>query len=57
MKELNLFTQNDLRRIKKIGLTPCDVAKQMESYRHGSNYLKLNRPCAINDGILSIHKA
>jgi len=57
MKELNLFTQNDLRRIKKLGLTPCDVAKQRESYRHGSNYLKLNRPCAINDGILSIQKS
>jgi hypothetical protein len=57
MKELNLFTQNDLRRIKKLGLTTCDVAKQMESYRHGSNYLKLNRPCAINDGILSIQKS
>jgi hypothetical protein len=57
MKEFNLFTQNDLRRIKKLGLTTCDVAKQMESYRHGSNYLKLNRSCAINDGILSIQKS
>ena len=56
MKELNLFTQNDLRRIKKLGLTPLDAEKQMESYRHGSNYLNLNRPCAINDGILSIQK-
>ena len=57
MKELNLFTQNDLRRIKKMGLTPHDVRKQMESYRHGRNYLKLNRPCAIDDGILSIKKS
>jgi len=56
MKKLNLFTQNDLRRIKKFGLTPRDVEKQMESYRHSPNYLKLNRPCAINDGILSIKK-
>jgi hypothetical protein len=38
-------------------LTPQDVEKQMATYRHGSNYLKLNRPCAINDGILSIKKA
>jgi len=57
MKELNLFTQNDFRRIKKLGLTPRDVEKQMESYRHGSNYMNLNRPCTINDGILSIQKA
>lgn len=57
MKELNLFTQNDFQRIKKLGLTPRDVEKQMESYRHGPNYLKLNRPCAIDDGILSIKKS
>jgi hypothetical protein len=57
MKELNLFTQKDFRRIKKLGLTPRDLEKQMESYRYGSNYLNLNRPCAINDGILSIQKA
>ena len=57
MKKLSLFTQNDLRRIKKLGLTPRDVEKQMDLYRHGSNYLDLNRPCAINDGILSIQKA
>ena len=57
MKELNLFTQNDLRRIKKLGLTSHDVKKQMELYRHGPNYLKLNRPCVIDDGILSIKKS
>jgi hypothetical protein len=57
MKESNLFTQKDLRRIKKSGLTPCDIEKQMELYRHGPNYLNLNRPCAIHDGILSIQKA
>jgi hypothetical protein len=57
MKTLNIFTQNDLLHIKKLGLTPRDLEKQMASYRHGSNYLKLNRPCAINDGILSIPKA
>ena len=56
MKKINLFTQNDLRRIKKFGLTPHDMEKQMESYRRGPNYLKLNRPCEINDGILSIKK-
>jgi hypothetical protein len=57
MKKLSLFNQDDLRLIKKSGLTPCDIEKQMALYRHGSNYLTLNRPCAINDGILSIQKA
>jgi hypothetical protein len=57
MKEINLFTKNDFRRITKMGLTPRDVGKQVELYRHGHNYLKLNRPCAIDDGILSIKKS
>ena len=57
MKELNLFTQKDLRQINKLGLIPRDVEKQMTTYHHGPNYLALNRPCSINDGILSITKA
>jgi Domain of unknown function (DUF4301) len=57
MKELNLFTQKDLRQIDKLGLTPRDVERQMAIYHHGPNYLKLNRPCSINNGILSITKA
>lgn len=57
MKKLNLFNQNDLRRIKKSGLTTCEIEKQMALYRHAPNYLNLNRPCAIHDGILSIQKA
>jgi hypothetical protein len=57
MKKTILFSEKDLRQINKLGLTPRDVEKQMATYRHGSNYLKLNRPCAINDGILSIKKA
>lgn len=52
-----LFSEKDLRQINKSGLTPGDVEKQLATYRHGYNYLKLNRPCAINDGILSIKKA
>jgi hypothetical protein len=57
MKKTIIFSEKDLRQINKLGLTPRDVEKQLAIYRHGSNYLKLNRPCAINDGILSINKA
>jgi hypothetical protein len=57
MKKINLFNHNDLRQIKKSGLSPRDIERQMELYRHGPNYLNLNRPCAIHDGILSIQKA
>ena len=57
MKKAILFSEKDLRQINKLGLTPHDVEKQMATYSHGSHYLKLNRPSAINDGILSIKKA
>jgi len=57
MKKNILFNQKDLRRIEKSGLTLIDIEKQMELYCHGPNYLNLNRPCAIHDGILSIQKA
>ena len=57
MKKTIIFSEKDIRKINKLGLTPSDVEKQMVTYRHGSNYLKLNRPCAINDGILSVKKA
>ncbi|MGD0277919.1 MAG: DUF4301 family protein, partial [Smithella sp.] len=56
MKKI-LLSEKDLRQIKKIGLTPVEVEKQMADYRHGSNYLTLHRPCVINDGILAIKKA
>jgi hypothetical protein len=56
MKELNFFTAKDLRQINKLGLTPGHVEKQIATYRRSSNYLKLKRPCAIDDGILSIKK-
>ncbi len=57
MKKTIIFSEKDFRQINKFGLTPRDVEKQMATYCHGSNYLKLNRPCTINDGILSVKKA
>ncbi len=56
MKKTIVFSEKDLRQIRKLGLTPQDVEKQMATYRHGPNYLQLNRPCAINDGIIAINK-
>lgn len=53
MMKDNLFTSQDLRQIKALGLMPADVHKQMEIYRRGSTYLKLIRPCTPNDGIQS----
>ncbi|MGP8152923.1 MAG: DUF4301 family protein [Smithella sp.] len=57
MKKKILLSEKDVRQIGKLGLTPSHVEKQLAAYRHGSNYLILHHPCAINDGILAIKKA
>ncbi|PKN06364.1 MAG: DUF4301 domain-containing protein, partial [Deltaproteobacteria bacterium HGW-Deltaproteobacteria-7] len=57
MKKTYSFTKNDILQIRGLGLTPSDVHQQLEVYRRGSNYLKLIRPCAHNDGIRSFTSA
>lgn len=47
------FTSQDLRQLKALELTLSDVQRQLETFRSGSNYLKLIRPCVPNDGIRS----
>lgn len=49
----NIFSLKDIRQIKSLGISPADVEKQLAAYRHGANYLKLNRPCAVKDGVVS----
>ena len=56
MRKKNLFSKSNIQQIKKAGLTADDVEKQMAMYRRGSNFLKLNRSCTINDGIISVNK-
>lgn len=50
----NLFTAQDLRRIRALGLRPSDVKKQLETYRRGHSFLTLVRACAPGDGIRSL---
>ena len=56
MKE-SILSANDIRQIKALGISPAGVEEQLADYRLGSNYLKLNRPCAVKDGIVSIATA
>ncbi len=53
MKKMHSFTQKDIEQIKALGLSPSVVEKQLALYRHSDNFLKLNRPCSLKDGILS----
>jgi len=48
------FTSQDIAQIREMGLKTRDVEKQLSIYRRGINYLALNRPCKINDGIISL---
>jgi hypothetical protein len=46
-----LFNERDLKQIKEMGLTPEKVLSQIESFKKGFPYAKLNRPCTVGDGI------
>ena len=45
--------KNDIQQIETLGLNLRNVHKQLASYTQGSIFFKLNRPCAIDDGIMS----
>ena len=46
-----LLNDRDLKQIKEMGLTPQKVLSQIESFKKGFPYAKLNRPCTAGDGI------
>ena len=48
------FSDRDRQNIEAHGLAPLQVAVQLELLVKGSFYYRLNRPCAIQDGIVSI---
>lgn len=52
-----LFSQKEIQQIRRAGLDLKTVDKQLSLYRKGFEYLKLNRPCAVNDGILNVAPA
>ena len=45
------FNDRDLKQIKEIGLTPEKVLRQIEAFKKGFPYARLNRPCTVGDGI------
>jgi len=45
------FNDRDLKQIKEMGLTPEKVLLQIESFKKGFPYARLNRPCTVGDGI------
>jgi hypothetical protein len=51
------FTDRDLKQIKGMGLTPEKVMLQIESFKKGFPYAKLNRPCTVGDGIHALTRS
>ena len=45
------FNDRDLKQIEEMGLTPEKVLSQIESFKKGFPYARLNRPCTVGDGI------
>jgi hypothetical protein len=45
------FSESDLRQMKAKGISPAKVSSQLERFKKGFPYLKLNRPCTLGDGI------
>lgn len=54
LKKNTLFTRADVGQIKALGLSLRDVERQLAVYAKGPSHLKLNRPCTLGDGILSV---
>ncbi|MGO9137546.1 MAG: DUF4301 family protein [Syntrophales bacterium] len=49
-----IFTEADVRQIEKEGLTCEQVLAQIDLFKRGVRPITLNRPCTVNDGIVTL---
>ncbi|HEX7535350.1 MAG TPA: DUF4301 family protein, partial [Syntrophales bacterium] len=49
-----IFTEADVRQIEKEGLNSKQVLAQIDLFKRGVRQITLNRPCTVNDGIVTI---
>jgi hypothetical protein len=49
-----MFTEADARQIEKEGLTRERVLAQIDLFKRGVRPAKLDRPCTVNDGIVTL---
>ena len=50
----DLFSTDDISQIRMHGLTEAQVMEQIQWFKRGAAPVRLNRPCTVGDGILSI---
>ncbi|HET6459594.1 MAG TPA: DUF4301 family protein [Syntrophales bacterium] len=48
-----VFAETDIKRIEREGLTCDQVLAQINLFKKGIHPVKLNRPCTVNDGIVT----
>ncbi|MGC9976845.1 MAG: DUF4301 family protein [Syntrophales bacterium] len=48
-----VFAETDIKRIEREGLTCDRVLAQIDLFKKGIHPVKLNRPCTVNDGIVT----
>lgn len=46
-----MFTEKDLDQLKEKGISEAIVARQIENFKKGFPFIKLNRPATLGDGI------
>jgi len=51
MTDPSIFSSNDLKQIRYLGITKEQVISQLEAFQRPEPYLRLKRPCTIGDGI------
>ena len=52
-----MFSQEDKDQMKKKGISPESVEKQISFFRSGFPYLELDRPATVGDGIIRLDEA
>nr|MBC8459676.1 DUF4301 family protein [Deltaproteobacteria bacterium] len=50
------LSDNDKKQISALKMTEQQVLSQVELLKRGVQYLKIDRPCTVGDGIRSISK-
>ncbi|MFH0813418.1 MAG: DUF4301 family protein, partial [Pseudomonadota bacterium] len=49
-----LFYNDDLKQMEALDISEEQVRSHIEAFKKGNFYLKLNRPCIVRDGIITV---
>jgi hypothetical protein len=50
----NRLSDDDIRQVRTHGLTESTILAQIQCFRNGAVPMRLNRPCTLGDGVVSI---